>query len=128
MEEREHRSYALGDFCYFGYMAAIAYRTRNTDASIPGVLEGREHALRLLQNFLMSRANSVDFLESSGWMTHELVLQHIYPDGAGRQWSRHILDDPDRSMQIGIFRKLVKSSFALAKGLLWILASTNLST
>ncbi|CAK9029330.1 unnamed protein product [Durusdinium trenchii] len=96
MEEREHRSYALGDFCYFGYMAAIAYRTRNTDASIPGVLEGREHALRLLQNFLMSRANSVDFLESSGWMTHELVLQHIYPDGAGRQWSRHILDDPDR--------------------------------
>ena len=68
---------------------------RNTDSSIPGVLEGRKHGHDLalhsaslfghavamagndawtmagatprLQNFLMSRANSVDFLESSGW-------------------------------------------------------------
>eukprot|EP00435_Cladocopium_sp_Y103_P042843 s797_g11.t4 len=98
-EEQESRSYALGDFCYFGYMAAIAYRTRNTDSSIPGVLEGRKHAMTLLQNFLMSRANSVDFLESSGWMKHETLLKHIYPDaGPGRQWSRHLRDDPDRPL------------------------------
>ncbi|CAJ1376915.1 unnamed protein product [Effrenium voratum] len=96
-EEREQRSHALGDFCYFGYMAAIAYRTRNTDASIAGILEGRQHAMQLLQNFLMSRANSVDFLDSSGWlMTHELVLKHLYPpDGPPRRWAT-IADDPSR--------------------------------
>ena len=54
-----------------------------------------------LQNFLMSRANSIDFLDSSGWpglwlsksseqtcrprLTHEKVLMHLYPpDGPGR--------------------------------------------
>lgn len=38
-----------------------------------------------LQNFLMSRANTVDFLESSGWMKHENLLKHIYPGGPGRR-------------------------------------------
>ncbi len=43
-----------------------------------------------LQNFLMSRANTVDFLESSGWMKHENLLKHIYPGGPGRRdWTRH---------------------------------------
>ena len=122
-------------------MTAIAYRSRletqwsvflfwgdavgrNTDGSIPGVLEGRQHALTLLApccvqacaygisddhprlyNFLMSRANSIDFLDSSGWpwdcsdesvglelvlnrrrLSHQDVLKHLYPpDGPGRK-------------------------------------------
>ncbi|CAE7411864.1 iksA [Symbiodinium pilosum] len=47
----------------------------------------------------MSRANSIDFLDSSGWpLSHESVLKHLYPPhGPGRQ-AAYVADDPMRPL------------------------------
>eukprot|EP00928_Gymnodinium_smaydae_P031105 TRINITY_DN22944_c0_g6_i1.p1 TRINITY_DN22944_c0_g6~~TRINITY_DN22944_c0_g6_i1.p1 ORF type:complete len:707 (+),score=54.85 TRINITY_DN22944_c0_g6_i1:170-2290(+) len=79
-EERERRSFYVKDFCYYGYITAAAYRTRLEESEIPGVLEGRRHALTLLRVLLMSRSNAIDFLDSSNWPIRlEDVLKRLYP-------------------------------------------------
>lgn len=84
-EERDRRSMLVRDFCYYGYIAALGYRTRLVDASVPGVLEGRETAMSILWALLMSRSNSMDLLDSAGWpLSHTAVAHHLHAPGGLR--------------------------------------------
>lgn len=86
-EERERRSHMVRDFCYYGYMAAAAYRSRLIEPRVMGVMEGRAAALQLLETLVMSRSNCVDYLNDSGWpMRLRDVLGHLYPPRGPPIW------------------------------------------
>eukprot|EP00927_Polykrikos_kofoidii_P080586 TRINITY_DN77491_c0_g1_i1.p1 TRINITY_DN77491_c0_g1~~TRINITY_DN77491_c0_g1_i1.p1 ORF type:complete len:770 (-),score=101.44 TRINITY_DN77491_c0_g1_i1:4-2313(-) len=65
--DRERRSNFFEDFCYFGYVAAATYRANSIDTKVRGVEEGRTHVLTLLRTLMMSKSNTIDFWDSSGW-------------------------------------------------------------
>merc|ERR1712232_1540604 len=65
----------------------------NASDEIPGVNEGRTHALTLVRTLLMSKANSIDFLDTSGWFSSfDQLLSHVYPQEEFPKDPREISD------------------------------------